>query len=1273
MSQYFINIGALPNDGTGDPLRTAFNDTNLNFDQIFAAGPVLSNVQIVGNKILTLNTNGNLVLSPNGVGRVVSNVSIVPNTSNTHDLGSPSLRWNTVYSTYMDFANLSVTGNLVAGNIFSGAYYYANGDPFIGGAGGVIQSNVAPADPTSQTLWWDEVSGRLYVWYTDVDGSQWVDAAPATGFGGGGGANLLSVTSSIIPAANVTYGLGNATNQWANLWVSGNTIYLGGVPLTTSGNTLSVNGAPVSGGGSNISNGTSNVNIVSSGGNVTVGVGGTGNVAVFATTGLVVTGITSATGNITGGNILTAGIVSATGNITSNYFIGNGSQLTGISAGSVDWANVTNKTGNLGPTSIAVGRYANAGANSVSLGTNAGAIGQSYDSVAIGLQAGETGQEKHSVAIGTQAGHLQQGEDAVAIGWNAGRDNQTRWAVAIGYNAGYLNQSFDGVAIGQSAGRSYQGADAVAIGRYAGYSGNSVSHTYSDGPYYAVVLDSVSDIVVGQAAVGNNITPGTLVSAVYVGNSTIALSTGFYPGVPSDGDTFNFHGHQGHNSVAIGATSGFTDQGANSVAVGAYAGYISQQYSSVAVGYRAGYTGQQQRTVALGEDAGHTNQGEDAVAIGQRAGYSNQGKLTVAIGNTAGYNSQGQAAVAVGLGAGNISQGYSSVAIGYFAGNNVQGYESVAVGEFAAIESQGPLSVAIGTSAGANHQGTYSVAVGTYAGSGTALGGSAWSGASGTNSLKIFNNAQVRPGQLISAPSSGAIPPGTTVLTVSGEDLTISQNLTQSLSLSESLTFLNPQGSGAVALGYNSGSSLQGQYAVALGYEAGATYQAGNSVAIGFRAGYYGQGNNSIIINATGANLDNTTDNTFTVAPVRNDNSNVAEVMFYNTTSKEVTYGNTISVAGNITGGNVSTGVIALTNGAVIKDTATYAVAFGKDAGLTSQGQEAVAVGHYAGRTSQGNGGVAIGVVAGNSSQGQDAVAVGSGAGRTNQGSTAVAVGSNAGATNQGNNSIIINATGSVLNQTTANTFTVKPVRQANTANAMYYDASTGEITYDTAGGGANTGNVTFSDQIVIGTGISNLVSGLYLAPSSSSANAVQYLRVRGDVTYEPTHIHFDTGNNQYFNQFIGDDNKYVLLSNTGNIVINTDNYVGNSAQWTFDTTGNLTVPGNIVTSGALGDITGANLITANTFVTTGAAPVLSSGNNLTLLANSASYVFSQDGVTVCPVIAYSSLPSAITPGQRAFINDSNLVATGNFGQVVGNGASNVVPIYSDGSDWRIG
>jgi hypothetical protein len=46
------------------------------------------------------------------------------------------------------------------------------------------------------------------------------------------------------------------------------------------------------------------------------------------------------TANVSGGNIVTAGQVSATGNITGSFFVGNGSLLTGIAAGSYGNANV---------------------------------------------------------------------------------------------------------------------------------------------------------------------------------------------------------------------------------------------------------------------------------------------------------------------------------------------------------------------------------------------------------------------------------------------------------------------------------------------------------------------------------------------------------------------------------------------------------------------------------------------------------------------------------------------------------------------------------------------------------------------------------------------------------------------------------------------------------------------------------------------------------------------------------------------------------------------
>ena len=61
-----------------------------------------------------------------------------------------------------------------------------------------------------------------------------------------------------------------------------------------------------------ISNGTSSISVVSSGGNISTSVNGTANVVVFAQTGEYITGLISATGNVTAGNVLTAGIVKTT-------------------------------------------------------------------------------------------------------------------------------------------------------------------------------------------------------------------------------------------------------------------------------------------------------------------------------------------------------------------------------------------------------------------------------------------------------------------------------------------------------------------------------------------------------------------------------------------------------------------------------------------------------------------------------------------------------------------------------------------------------------------------------------------------------------------------------------------------------------------------------------------------------------------------------------------------------------------------------------------------
>jgi hypothetical protein len=53
--------------------------------------------------------------------------------------------------------------------------------------------------------------------------------------------------------------------------------------------------------------------------------------------------------------------------------------------------------------------------------------------------------------------------------------------------------------------------------------------------------------------------------------------------------------------------------------------------------------------------------------------------------------------------------------------------------------------------------------------------------------------------------------------------------------------------------------------------------------------------------------------------------------------------------------------------------------------------------------------------------------------------------------------------------------------------------------------------------------------------------------------------------------------------------------------------------------------------------------------------------------------VAFASLPAATTAGLRGFINNGNLAAASNFGAQVAGGGSNNVPVFSDGTNWRIG
>jgi hypothetical protein len=62
----------------------------------------------------------------------------------------------------------------------------------------------------------------------------------------------------------------------------------------------------------------------------------------------------------------------------------------------------------------------------------------------------------------------------------------------------------------------------------------------------------------------------------------------------------------------------------------------------------------------------------------------------------------------------------------------------------------------------------------------------------------------------------------------------------------------------------------------------------------------------------------------------------------------------------------------------------------------------------------------------------------------------------------------------------------------------------------------------------------------------------------------DANHLHLTTGNLYNTELFLGNDDFYVKLANTGNIVINSNNGVGNTAQWTFGTAGTILNSGNL-------------------------------------------------------------------------------------------------------------
>jgi hypothetical protein len=518
-----------------------------------------------------------------------------------------------------------------------------------------------------------------------------------------------------------------------------------------------------------------------------------------------------------------------------------------------------------------------------------------------------------------------------------------------------------------------------------------VAGTFEGNIESAQIRSTEEAIILGSNA--GVTTPGTRVVAI-----------GFYAGEEAQGENGVAIGNsagrntQGTDSIAIGNLAASFDQGNNAIAIGRGAGarsLLGQGQYGIAIGYAAGDADQAQDGIAIGRDAGQ-DQDVRSIAIGLGAGASNQGSSAIAIGDSTAGTNQGNYAIAIGEDAAVNGQGQSAIAIGRLAGNTTQGLYGIAIGQSAGSVSQLQNGIAIGNSAGEQSQ-SISIAIGPNAGKfrqaerAIAIGdGAAWGDDFNNQTIEgiAIGYRAATNGQGNHAIAIGAL--------AGGSETGAAQDY------------------GAIAIGKQAGMDNQGSASVALGRESGETDQGNFAVAVGFRAGETSQTANSIILNATGNPLNNTETDSFTVKPVRFNNTD--NLMFYDATSGEITYNSQVpnlELESNANGstGQISWGTIRLSvrddagggagsiflsggNSNYPTTTSAYSVTIGGWAAPNASGSRNVVIGNSAGYTlSTGTDNVVIGQSAGYFIQsGSENIFVGKNAGGGNGSSTVTGV-----------------------------------------------------------------------------------------------------------------------------------------------------------------------------------------------------------------------------------------------------------------------------------------
>lgn len=353
MTQQIIGVGTSPNDGLGNPIRTAFIKTNSNFSELYARAQVAPPPTLYGSLgdeagWYAYDSNyfyycfANYTDGANEIWRQIAqigNVTVTTIADGTSNVAIADINGNAVTSINgtPNVVIVAQTGQFVRGVVsatgnVTGSYILGNGSQLSGLPATYTNSNV--------TALLADLGGNPISSVANITTSANINGVGIT-------ANVITSSGNISTPAQIS-ATGNITT--AGYFV-GN--FIGNIIATIS-NLPGPNGAVVYNNGSGNAAATSGM-VFNSGSNTLTVLG-----SYSAGGNVVAAGYVSVTGNVTGGNLLTGGLISAAGGInTATTVIATGN----IRGGNIISNGTITATGNLVGLNLTTGGQVSAAGN----------------------------------------------------------------------------------------------------------------------------------------------------------------------------------------------------------------------------------------------------------------------------------------------------------------------------------------------------------------------------------------------------------------------------------------------------------------------------------------------------------------------------------------------------------------------------------------------------------------------------------------------------------------------------------------------------------------------------------------------------------------------------------------------------------------------------------------------------------------------------------------------------------------------------------------------